>query len=126
MDNFQRHCCICVCSFVRVGRGRGFLRALWRYMVRDKVSGPSGPTGPKNFPKRVTLNLDDQDFLRELAGATGSETPVELMNLAISTLKWVIQSRKEGKKIYAMRTELPDGADAQELIVEVVDGAEED
>ena len=83
-----------------------------------------GPTGPKKFPKTVTLKLSDYEFMRDLAGATGSESPTELMNLAIGTLEWVVQSQKEGKKIYATSGGLPaseEYADAQELIVEVLE-----
>jgi len=84
------------------------------------------PDKGTKFPKTVTLSLDDAEFLKHLAGATGSESPLELMNLAIGTLEWVVQSRKAGKKIYATSGAVPADEDVQELIVEVVDAAEEE
>ena len=80
----------------------------------------TGEAKAKKFPKTITLNLDDQDFLRALAETTGSVSPVELVNLALGTLEWVVQSQKEGKKIYAIGGGAePVDAGAQELIVEL-------
>ena len=77
----------------------------------------SGPTGPKKFPKKVTLDLDDYSALKELAGATGSDNPVELINLAMTTLAWVVRNSKEGRTILAIGGE--SDIEDQELVLEL-------
>lgn len=75
------------------------------------------PQGPKKFPKRVTLNLDDYAHLRALADATGSENPIELINLAITALDWIVQNKQEGRTILAVGDE--GDIEDQELVVEL-------
>jgi hypothetical protein len=68
------------------------------------------------FPRMVTLSLDDYENLQELAGATGSANPTELIDLALSALEWVVKNKREGNVIIA---EKPDGSPADELLVDL-------
>ncbi len=76
----------------------------------------AGPVGPKKFPKQVTLSLDDYAHLRELAGATGSANAVELINLAIGTLEWVVSNHNAGRKVIAI-SEDPANGEPEELLI---------
>jgi hypothetical protein len=80
-----------------------------------------GPQGPKKFPRDVYLRLSDYEHLKKLAGSTGSSTPAELIDLALSALEWVIaKSQKEGKRIIAT-SDVEEGMDADELLVDLGD-----
>lgn len=82
------------------------------------ATGPTGTTGPERFPKRVTISLDDVDGLQELAGATGSSTPGELLDVAVAALQWIVQNKKEGNRIIATKN-VPEGIEANELVFDV-------
>jgi len=81
---------------------------------------PTGPTGPEKFPRTISLYLQDRHSIEELAGATGSASPAELVDIALSALEWVVKNRREGNRIIAMR-EIPEGTQANELLVDLKD-----
>jgi len=96
------------------------IKATWRVLMRG--SGPTGPTGPREFPQDVFLRLSDQERIRDLATATGSATPAELVDIALSALQWVVDRKRAGKRILAIDDDVvSQGMQADELLVDLED-----
>jgi len=74
--------------------------------------------GRKKLPKKELIELDNTGLVQELAELINGTTGTEVVNVALNTLAWVLESKRRGKHIYASGA-MPTDLDADELRVDL-------
>ena len=76
---------------------------------KRKENGPTGP-GDKEY-----IQIEVDDYVQKLMGATGSLNVSELVNKALATVAWAYESKNAGKRVFATRDEIEGHEGTQEL-----------